>query len=709
MSRPRCFSYFSGMGRPVLTKSQWVYFAQAAGLTVDNDQMWKEWHNAPDPLPKDHVSRLSPKRGPNAVASSGPLGQGQEDVLLGLLRSQVGMLFLDRTRLSPAGLVVGEHIFALALAPAEEVTLEQHSFVQVDRSNESQVESESTTETETTGSQTSDLSDVVSATLNQTNNHGFTAGGSIGFDYGVKVDAEVKDSNTTTQADTDSRTTTLKDVTARTSKNAAKLRDLHKTVVKVATTDRFEQSNRRLVRNPNALTPVDLHWFKVFQRIRFSHERYGVRLCWSPFVRDPAGDFMNAERAMHDKMIAAARDSIPEVAIPPAPVIDNVPGTRVVGLQPPLTELTQWGGWPGSDMSANYTLPINIPENMKWDGDKEFVQTSLVKTMTGQQRGYHVEVVGDPWEVVDNNGKRTLFQIVHAGAEWRLTGSSQIWVSLSARCIPDGTSITNEQAKALEAWSSAVEKLRAERNAKVAVAIQQAEIAFEVWQSEHRRTLNVSNELLRKFVNSMFPADARDEIAELDMWNTVFDWDLAAARLYSGSWNGDGALRFPELSPNDFLNASWARLYLPVRPGYEDIAMLWIFTRSTTAQPPASIKNFTQKILKEMDDWRSTQLGGAEEVIVTPVSGQTCPNVEQRYVCLGTWTEDLPTDGVHIEVTQAPTTGADIDTQNRTEAETARIVAVGNGAQSQAAFMDNLVTNPPASLDLHIHLDGDNT
>ena len=699
-------------GRPVLTKAQWIYLARAAGLNVDSDQAWKDWHNATGAAPAGSMTHLASMKASNpgqpisGPGHGGPLGQSLEDVLLGLARSQIGMLFMDRTRLSPSGLVPGEHVFALSLAPGEEVTIEQRSFLQVDRSDETQIERESTSEKEDTTSATGDLTDVVSATLNKTSNHGFTAGGSIGFDYGVKVDAEVKDSNNTSQADTDTRTTTLKDVTTRTSKNAAKLRDLHKTVVKVATTDRFEQNNRRVIRNPNSLTPIDLHWFKLYQRLRFSHERYGVRLCWSPFVRDPAGEFMDAEQAMHDKMIAAAKASIPEVTEPPVPQIQSVPGTQVVGLDPPLTELTQWGGWPGTDMSANYTLPINIPVNMKWDQDKEFVKNSLISTLTGAPRGFNVATVGDPWEVVDKDGKRTVFQIVHAGAGWRLLGGSQIWVSLSARCIPDGTTLTQEQAKAMEAWQATVEKLRAERNSKVAIAVQQAEAAFEVWKVEHRRTLNVSNELLRRFINTMFPADVRDEIAELDMWNTVFDWDLAAARLYSGTWSGDGLLRFPELSPHDFLNASWARLYLPVRPGYEGIAMHWIFTRSIRAPLPRSIQDFTEKILKEMNDWRVTQLGGSDEIVVTPVSGQACPDVQHRHVCVGTWTEDLPTDGLHVEVTQAPTTGADVDTQNRVEAENARILAVAAAVQSQSSLANSLATNPPQSVDLHFHLDG---
>jgi hypothetical protein len=52
-------------------------------------------------------------------------------------------------------------------------------------------------------------------------------------------------------------------------------------------------------------------------------------------------------------------------------------------------------------------------------------------------------------------------------------------------------------------------------------------------------------------------------------------------------------------------------------------------------------------------------------------------------VCLGKWTEDLPTDGVHTEVTLAMTTAADPLTASIAELEPRRIAAVISATEAE--------------------------
>ncbi|GAA1644021.1 hypothetical protein ACFQY4_26905 [Catellatospora bangladeshensis] len=764
--RYAALSNTGGNGRPVLTRAQWVYLAKAAGLTGEATAEWLEWHGgqakgveapaAPaaegeatmrmrlahgvpgvDPaeqaLPSKSLARLAetlragtrltstapgggtgstgggmsthmpPKGNPGTTGTGTVLDRTPEQVLLDLARSEIGLLFLDRTRLRPAGFVVGEHLHTMGLAPGEEVVLEQRSFVQRDTLNEAASETEGSTEGETASSTTIDHAEVIAGSITRTRTDGFSAGGTVGFEYGVKAAVNGGVSESTTDADNDTRTDSVKEVAARTTKNVAKMRDLHKTVFRVSESDRFERAARRTIRNPNQFTPIDLHFYKVLQRIRFSHERYGVRLCWTPFVRDPAGDFYAAETAMKEKLLKAARDSVPAVVLPPQPNVGEVPGARLVGLDPPMTELTQWGGWPGSDMSADYTLPINVPSGMKWDGDIQTLQGSLRSTLTGAPRGFGVHTVGDPWEVVNSAGDRTIFQIIHCGAGWRLAGSSQIWVSLSARVIPDTSSLSQAQASATAAWEAQCATLIAQRAAKVADAEAVALAEFEAWRIAHRASLNPAQELMRRFINAMFPADARDEIAELDVWEQVFDWELAAARTYSGTWNGDGSLRDPARPAGDFVNASWARLFLPVRTGYEDIALRWIFLRSQQGTGPAGIEGLVRKVLKELTDWRSTHLGGPQEVELVP-GGGSCPEVVQKHVCLGTWTEDVPTDGVHTEVTLAGTTAADLFTEAVALGEKDRTAAASAALLAQSKVSEAVAGGDLATMDVAVHL-----
>lgn len=106
-----------------------------------------------------------------------------------------------------------------------------------------------------------------------------------------------------------------------------------------------------------------------------------------------------------------------------------------------------------------------------------------------------------------------------------------------------------------------------------------------------------------------------------------------------------------------FQNASWARVFLPIRPGYEAQALTWLVDRrlfTTTQQTSAVVKAF----VKELEDYRSKHFGSPQEVQLDDV-GNDCPDLSTPFLCMGTWEETLPTDGTHLEVLQANTTALD--------------------------------------------------
>jgi hypothetical protein len=98
---------------------------------------------------------------------------------------------------------------------------------------------------------------------------------------------------------------------------------------------------------------------------------------------------------------------------------------------------------------------------------------------------------------------------------------------------------------------------------------------------------------------------------------------------------------------------------------------------------PESIEKFIVRVLSEIHDWRVQNLGGPDEIVITRSGGESCPDVEQRFVCLGKWTEDLPTDGVHTEVTLAMTTAADPLTASIAELEPRRIASVISATEAE--------------------------
>ncbi|MEE3918926.1 hypothetical protein V2I01_12315 [Micromonospora sp. BRA006-A] len=80
------------------------------------------------------------------------------EFLAGLLQSDVGIAFLDRTRIRPVGFALGEHVYALALAPGEEAVLEQRTYTtKRELTLEEQNESEQQTDVELTSALTTEL------------------------------------------------------------------------------------------------------------------------------------------------------------------------------------------------------------------------------------------------------------------------------------------------------------------------------------------------------------------------------------------------------------------------------------------------------------------------------------------------------------------------------------------------------------------------
>ena len=75
-------------------------------------------------------------------------------------------------------------------------------------------------------------------------------------------------------------------------------------------------------------------------------------------------------------------------------------------------------------------------------------------------------------------------------------------------------------------------------------------------------TTLIFTEVMGRVVNTVFSDGLIDEPFELDFWSQIFDWESAGYFLYPGWWSKI-ELRALTERPDHFLNASWAKLYLP--------------------------------------------------------------------------------------------------------------------------------------------------
>jgi hypothetical protein len=161
-------------------------------------------------------------------------------------------------------------------------------------------------------------------------------------------------------------------------------------------------------------------------------------------------------------------------------------------------------------------------------------------------------------------------------------------------------------------------------------------------------------ELLANVVNSHFPGDVRDEFGEIERWHRVFEFDGAGYSLFPGTWTGQ-PLPIPDRRAEDFLNASWARAYLPIRLGSERLALRLILGGKTGPLDPEDETRITA-LIDELEAFRAERFGDKRELIIDPTSAE----VSERVQKLASWTETVPTDGLHIEAVLAATTALDV-------------------------------------------------
>jgi hypothetical protein len=608
---------------------------------------------APKPQPAILVQSTGGGRTSPGSSSSGGTMAGQTSVDA-LVASELGLLFLDRTRIRPLGFALGEHIQSFSLAPGEEVTLEMKTYSKKEESFEKSSEQEKTFDTELSSTLTTELNEGMTAENSRNTGDTSTMGVNVGGNIdGITFNVGPTSSSTLQNANRDSVTQSAKVAQSASAKVAARNRALHKTVFRVSSETRFETTAKRVFRNPNANTPIDLQFFKVLQRLQLSHERYGVRLCWSPVLADPGAALLarleETRQAIYARASQAGAGPRPTQPMPPGAPPAAQPQVVSDGLVADKFDPV-WGG-----QRYDYSITLLAPPGLQWD--RQPVSAAL--TFTGNR----------PAGISITSAAPTpagVLIVMHVGIEdnanplkpqyWEPRGTATITVSAQFEAaISPIISVNDSYLNAMNAWRDAVATWEAlDRQAK---ADAQA-AADEEWASVLKKAIDGSNamqEVIGGIMRSL-PGASRN-LREVDFLEDVFDWKNAGLRLYSGWWSGV-ELRDPSRPADSFVNASWARLYLPIKVGAEAQALRWIYDQVTTGQGSAATETLITTITSDLDTFRKTNFGSTDELELGTVT-DGCPAITRPYMCLGRWEDFVPTDGTHLEVMQATSSAAD--------------------------------------------------
>jgi hypothetical protein len=622
------------------------------------------------------------------------------DLLANLLKSEIGYLFLDRTRIRPSGFAVGEHVFALSLAPGEEVVLEQRTFSKRQTTLEEQTEREEQFDLELSSTLSTELQEGFEFEKNLSNSSGFTAGGNVGGNiFGIEIGAQLSDSKNVTEASNSSRRRSLKDSFTSSAKTASKYRTLHKVTFKLSTEEGFESTSKRLMRNPNRHTPVQFHYFKILRVLDMFQERQGVRLCWSPCVKDPGFDLTERIRKGKEEILKR----VEQVELPPRPTPPAKQDKPAVEKSTGLIPADKWGLF--CDMRFDYLIEIQGPADYVWDDNGQAVKDSVSLTTAGVSRGVNAYVVDEPWA----DGSSVKFKY-HIGVDWKspIGGCGSIYITAKARFVPDPSVADPEYQKAHAAYVTKLGEWHGKVDSILKEARQRAEREAYEWERDVWSTFNPLGELMNRVIKHHFPSAVRDECWEIDLWREVFDWEAASFILYP-SWWSDLQMRDYTKQPTDFLNASWAKLYVPVKIGFELMALRWIFGKQIHTKLDAAKEKAFTRVLKDLDDFRKQHFGDASETSLSSDGG--CADLSEKYICLGEWNEVIPTDGTHIEVVHSMSTAGDKATLGEvTDADKLRELLIASETQD-VELKKKAVTHvtKPVEVAVNIETDGSTT
>jgi hypothetical protein len=622
--------------------------------------------------------------------------------LEGAFASEIGFLFLDRTRIRPEGFAVGEHLLSLSLAPGEELTIEQRTFSKRESTFEELTDQEQTADLELSSTLTSEMTESLDREQSRAVHDNKSLGARVsGEVYGVNVELGPSSAQDINTADRDTTRSSVKNSHVASSKVASRNRSQHKITFRLSTETRFEASSRRVLRNPNTYTPIDLHYFKILQRVRLAQERYGARLCWAPAVRDPAGNVEKRLQSIHDEIYKKAE----QAGIGPAP---NAP-TPPPNAQPVITSQTvnadKWDPVWGNQR-YDYEIEIKAPPGYVWDQDRPLVTSSLMFTFTGS-RPAAANVVS-----VGAKGLNAVV-FVHVGIEDNANPvKSQFWearglatISVSARFIPAANTQDKTYEDAVAAWRKATDEWNAKNAAAKAEAKKRADAEWAEVRAAALAQINPLHETMAVMIANMFPSQYRDDIWEIDYWDRLFDWRNAAVRLYPSWWNNKPA-RDKSGAPTDFINASWARLYLPIRPNAEELALKWIFAVTQSGVPPQQLATLINDLVSDFTDYRHRYFGDPVETPIVPSPGHDCPEAPEKYICLSEWHDLLPTDGTHLEVLQATTMAADDESLARAkdadDLRKAQVARINAENALRKAALDGGLGAPSTSINLNV-------
>ena len=556
--------------------------------------------------------------------------------------TDVGLLFLDRLRVRPVGHTVERGPFyELGLAPGETVTLRQRSFSKRASTLEETVEESEEHRLEYSSTFSTELLEQFSETQTESTNWNVTATiqGGLGAPAAAHIGGSLSGSYGASSVNDRSASESFRETEEVVRKVETIQKRSHKTVMEITTEESFETEAVRVITNGDTQA-MKLFMRRMMQVLHLSYERYGVRMCWAPCIPDPGRDIRRFIPG--EEFFAAEVQEIRDLWSSRNPGPEEVPP-----LAGSTTVCGDWsgvlsGGADGVDTELPRTL--TIPSGMKLS--HLYVET--------QDEDRDPNVYIESHSVVG----ATVHIQVHVGLKgWNLVGDSgNVDFRVCMQVVPSDAAV-DAHAVAVRLWQ------QSQAQAQIDAFLEEKSKEF----GDSRPDAWVPSELQRRLIDTFFNlAGLGSDCRLVETMNRLFEWESMSAELHAPWWSSTQAISGLQSLATNIHNAAFARVYVPLRPGYEEkalAALLAVGAIDVNSQWIEDIYYYLAGMRTDLeplfadtrvfptDNWQS--VNSPADILLTPMGADDWSEEFERerpFQVLGRFTATIPTDGVDLEI-----------------------------------------------------------
>jgi len=193
--------------------------------------------------------------------------------------------------MTPAGIVPGELIATIPLAPAEETAVVQKEWSVTTKEFTSIVTDSLETYSETGVTDNTELTQSTTSQIQHGNQFNITGTVSGGIDLiSGSSTSTVSGQDSSSQSATDSR----KHAATVTQKASSRSKQEHKVTISTTTVTGASETTTRTLTNPSTTNPMRIDYFSMMRKWRVRLYRYGLRLTYDVVIPEPGGALRKA-------------------------------------------------------------------------------------------------------------------------------------------------------------------------------------------------------------------------------------------------------------------------------------------------------------------------------------------------------------------------------------------------------------------------------